>query len=690
MPLQWASKDMIIGNFTANALHLFVARERMGAEDVRGLRVSDLRRDDRQNFKAVVRRSSNVVRNRLQRLQTDAVHPTATQGTVAVYKMIHFYLMIFFSKKTSLATRFEQGGYVCHFLRLWRVSLLFWPNKKERNVDRCFYPNQTFRHVLMSTQSALMFILACTFLCPTTACGLEWIGSDCCEILFAMVGGWGVLSSWQRNFGWKQFLKKIADQNTLLFMAALGNVWFQTHRSDKCEFDAKLHEDADAPDADLTDYPTPEIAVARWNKGMEQAESDLIQLGVKHLNIPAHAWERPWLFDPPNPNPDVYPFDEYLSRKYDNEDSDGGNDDSDGGSDDSDGGSDDSDGGSDDSNGGSDNPNDDSSESSDDSSDDFDEHLQLNNAVARLHDSVNEDDEDAPRHMIQTPSGKKISKATAVIMLKELYLAGSKELSKDRLRRIEQCAASSQIINQQLVEHDGSHLELFQDVCMAFDDGPDTNLRPEFGRIQKLVVNSKRTYLRLSAVPLDDVPAGLELRCRFYKRVGESLTFKYSGKPDLNRYSAKSVIMIVHFKYDQRNDNYILSDSQWEDINSELRKLRADMISSNKSSKRTSQKRKQRHIQEARDIQKDATSRYRSDSTTMRRSRRQRSKKRMGTVTHTDENDTQFRVGMRVRLFHEVSTHTLIYTHVHSRAITHTHHTITHTRRAHTTMHATH
>ncbi len=77
-----------------------------------------------------------------------------------------------------------------------------------------------------------------------------------------------------------------------------------------------------------------------------------------------------------------------------------------------------------------------------------------------------------------------ISKVTAVIMLKELFLTGGKEF---RLRRIEQCAASSQIINQQLVEHDGSQLELYQDVCMALDDGPGTKVRPEFSQIQKMV-----------------------------------------------------------------------------------------------------------------------------------------------------------------------------------------------------------
>ena len=242
MPLQWASKDMIIDNFTANALHLFTVRDRMDAEDARGLRISDLRRDDRQNFAAVVRRSSNRVRTLLQSLQNDNAMPTATQGTVAVYHMIHLYLLLFFSKKNTLVDRFEYAGYVCHFLRLWRVSILFWPDKSERNLDKCFYPNQTFRHVLLSTQSAVMFILACSFMCPNTFCGLEFLGSDCCEKLFSMVGGWGSLTSWQRNFGYMEFLKKLSENNALLHLASQGRLWQPTHRSDKCEFDGRKRE----------------------------------------------------------------------------------------------------------------------------------------------------------------------------------------------------------------------------------------------------------------------------------------------------------------------------------------------------------------------------------------------------------------------------------------------------------------
>ena len=322
-----------------------------------------------------------------------------------------------------------------------------------------------------------------------------------------MVGGWGLLSSWQRNFDFMQFLKKITDSNTIIFFASLGNIWHPTHRSNKCEFDNILHEDDNLPDADLRDYPSPAEAARRWHQGMSRAARDLTRLGVHHADIPDIAWSRPWLYDPPNPDPDLDPFDEYLVRKHAPNDSD---DDSDYDPDDDPDDDSDSESSVDNSSDGDDcSASSTDSESSDDSDSDGDNtRQQLDGAIARLHDSVLHD---TPRRMIHTPSGKLISKSTAVSMLTDMF-GTSKELSKDRLRRIEQCAGSSHAINEQLVEHDGVNLELFQDVAMAFDDGPRTPIRVEFGRIQKIVNRTnKRTHLRLSSVPLDNVPISLEV-----------------------------------------------------------------------------------------------------------------------------------------------------------------------------------
>ena len=122
MPLQSSAKTMLIGNYCASAIDLFLVRNYFDDEQVRNLRTSDLKRDDRQNFAAVVRRSGKLVVGVLELLQHPDHGGHQTQGTVAVYQMISKYLLIFFARKLTLIQRVENASYVCHFLRLWHVS----------------------------------------------------------------------------------------------------------------------------------------------------------------------------------------------------------------------------------------------------------------------------------------------------------------------------------------------------------------------------------------------------------------------------------------------------------------------------------------------------------------------------------------------------------------------------------------
>ena len=398
---------------------------------------------------------------------------------------------------------------------------------------------------------------------------------------------------------------------------------------------------------------------------MQRAEQDATTLGVRHEHIPAGDWARPWLHDPPNPNPDIDPFDEFLSRKQSRDETDSDYEPS---SDDS--SDDDS----------SDSSDDDSSEDASDDSDDGmseteelfrneDEVValdrQLDHAMHTIHDAVNPH---AHRRMIKTPSGKLISKTTAVMMLQELLVSGV-SLSKDRLRRIEQCAGASTTSAHQLVDHDGTHLDLFQDIAMVFDDGPGTPLYAEFGRVQKMVIRNssgKRTHLRLTAIPFDSLPAGLEIRCRFYKKIrghqrGEH-AFRYSVKPDVKRYAGNTILMMVHFQYDQDTKIYTLPDDQYQDVNKRIRALE-----DSRKDRGTSARGKQRadkHMQEAREIEGDRRSRYRGDTATMTQTRRERAARRTGTRRTVNEQTdrTPLQVGMRVRLYHEVSLY--FYSHL--------------------------
>ena len=504
MPLQSAVKTMIIGDYVASATDLFLVRKYMDNENVRNLRTSDLRRDDRQNFAAVVRRSSKIVIGILQLLQQGVNNRGGekTQGTVAVYKMLSKYLLIFFSVKLTLADRVKYAAYVCHFLRLWHVSIRTWPNKSERNVSNNFYPMQTFRHVLLSCQSAVMYIMACSFLTPTQVCGLEFLGSDCCEILYSMIGGWGALCSWQRNVTFRQGLGKITDANALRSMSSRGHVQQQTHRNKKAgEFDNRLHEEMNLPDADLSSYPSVSLMVTNWNSGVGLATADCLALGVKHAHIPNDLWTCPWKMDPKNPP--VAAFDEYLARKYGqpfNDNVRAPDDD--------------------------DNP--DEAGDDDDDDDPMIQGVQIDFAINNIRNAVEYDSDESvitQRHMIKTPSGKFLSKETAICMLREQFDSDGK-ISKDRLQRIVQCAQRSRQDVSQLTEFDEDSIELHKDVALAFDPGQGRPFELWFGRIKKMVVvnASGRRSLRLLSLSVDNMPDGLSVMCTYYSKVPAKTT----------------------------------------------------------------------------------------------------------------------------------------------------------------------
>ena len=554
MPLQSAAKCMLVGRYCASAIDLFLVRNFFDDEQVRNLRTSDLRRDDRQNFAAVVRRSGKLVTGVLEILQQPGHGGHQTHGTVAVYRMISKYLLIFFSRKLTLKQRVRNAGYVCQFLRLWYVSIKFYADQGERNLQDNFYPFQTYRHVLLSCQSAVLFIIACRELTPEQICGLQFIGSDCCEILFSIIGGWGALASWQRSFTFRGAVYKVADCNALMAMRSQGNVQQQTHRSAKAgEFKHDLHEDMSLDDADLKNYPSNVEIVNAWHAGQDEATALCEQLGMKHRSLTAEMWDSPWLWDPPNPA--VPHVDEYLRRKF-GEDADPqppGDDD-----DDHDDGAPP----------GADDDNDDDADAVD--------QMQMDNAINAIRQCVENDVAD-PDHMIRTPNNKLISKETAICMLREAFDTDGK-ISKDRLKRIVQCASrSQQDVTELDVDEDDTNLELHKDVALSFDAGDGGPLQLWFGRVQKMVVRSAtgRRTLRLGSIPLDNRPEGLMVMCNYYDKVPRRpRTYRYGARAlEVSFYPASSIICVVHFDYNTTSRTYTVPIDQWNHIRSELRRL---------------------------------------------------------------------------------------------------------------------
>ena len=151
------------------------------------------------------------------------------------------------------------------------------------------------------------------------------------------------------------------------------------------------------------------------------------------------------------------------------------------------------------------------------------------------------------------------------------------------------------------------------------------------------------------AVPFDDIPAGLEVWGRFYVlsgcRRGGLRTYKYSVAPDVRRYDASSILSVVHFKYRQVSDIYTLTDEQWSQVQAKLQSLREDSVSKRKRSRRRAPA--------------SAENPYKR---TTYQTRLGEGRSHTGdTTAHPDTARTDLVVGMRVRLYLEVSVTVVLF-----------------------------
>ena len=660
-PLQGA-KRMWLGRYLASANDLWLCRDAALRDHVRNLRLPDLRRDDRQNFMAVVRRSGNVTRAYLRDLRQQH----RTDGTLAVYELIHRYLMLFFSKKQTILQRVEHAGYVVRFLRLWRLQVVHQPGL---SVGTNFYSNQTFRHVLLSCMSAVMYIIACRDLAPARPICLHLLGSDCCEKCFSMAGGWGVTSSWQRNMSFATFLEKCDDFGCLQQMQADGSFRYKAHTvPSKCEFDGRIHgETNDIPDADLTPVPrlhTDDILREYWERGQRQATADATRLGV-HIHVPRAVWNRPWEHDPPcrqslaylRAHPGSGSSSSSSSSSDDSHESSSSDDSSD------------EDGG-------------DRAGSPSRTADNNVERAQSRTAVRRergtsvridairrttnvpedtstvfnqfeyasclLHDAASPS---KPNSLLTLPNGNQISKRSAIVKLREAH-GQDQTISKTRLKRIEQLAASAKQQVDTCGEMVGDKFELHDNLAFAVKDRGVMVLK--FARVKKMVAtHNGRQNDKIYAISLEDLPEDLRFVVQVYKHV-RGKTFSYEDD-SLREYKQTDVLGHASMEFDAETGEFNISPEDYQHFNSEIEKRRLAMVKRGKRSQAASARRRKQHQQEARAVQLDRRDRYRGTTTKMSETRQTRAANRMGTTTTTNhEKGRKLEIGMRVRLFHEV------------------------------------
>ena len=476
-----------------------------------------------------------------------------------------------------------------------------------------------------------------------------------------MAGGWGVTSSWQRNMSFMQFLTKCDDFCCLQQMAAGTDFRYKAHAvPSKCEFEGHIHgETDDMPDANLLPIPhlhTDEILRVHWVRGQQQATADATRLGV-HLNVPPAIWNRPWEHDPP-----CRETVNYLRAHPGSDDSESevdSNDDSD---------------------------------SSDDSSDEdggdrvaatadpcvatgrdaltqatnisvetdinFD---QFEYAACLLRD---ESSPEKPNSLLTLPTGCQISKRSAVVKLREAY-GQDKSISRTRLQRIEQLAASAKQEVDKCGSMVGEKFELHDNLAFAIK-GTGSTVQLRFGRVKKMVATTNgRQSDKIYAIPADDAPTDLVFVLQLYKTVRPSeTTFAYNDSPP-QEINAENILGHVCMQFNNDTGEFTIDREDFISFNGQVQAMQEDLRRKNERRVRIGAQRQDRHRQEARALARDRSSRYRDDTSTMTLTRRERASKRTGTTILHTERGRALEVGMCVRLYHEVRAQSLSVVYVH-------------------------
>ena len=129
-----------------------------------------------------------------------------------------------------------------------------------------------------------------------------------------------------------------------------------------------------------------------------------------------------------------------------------------------------------------------------------------------------------------------------------------------------------------LTDHDEDlQLELHKDVGLAFEQDADSPLQLWFGRVQKMVTRTAtgRRTLRLTSLPLDNLPVGLSVMCTYYDKVPRRVRAHRYGTRGVETkfYLGSSIVCVVQFDYNPDAQIYKLSTDQWKHMQKELKRL---------------------------------------------------------------------------------------------------------------------
>jgi len=296
-----AGKDFAVGKFFASHFDVVeTARLADVHQDDHGCIKRFLCRTDKQSKTAPSVLTANKMRTCLEKaIRGDYGAKQPFEGTLAYTLLLHNFLLCFFGKKITGLDRVRFAGYVAGFLRRARWHVVLTPGL---TLQVNFLSGQAYQHALFSVQILPLKLKAQRVFHPHLPTHVEETGSNAVEELWSSLGGFGSISSNQRDWDGAQALQRAEDLITLTKYESEGsglNFGKEKNRATQRDLKVHLHENKDAPDVDQSAVYQDAELISSWVEGDEQAKAACEELGMKPSGLLSEAknawWEKPWL-----------------------------------------------------------------------------------------------------------------------------------------------------------------------------------------------------------------------------------------------------------------------------------------------------------------------------------------------------------------------------------------------------------
>ncbi len=257
-----------------------------------GLGLNDVDRRDRQNLASVLRCISGKVRLHLRTLAKTSPSADNFLVTASYFQLISHYGLIFAGSHMAMSRRIEMAGYVLTFLATWYAWL-----KKIKvltsTVEESFMTRNAFVDCYISVVSFLLTFKYCLLVyqgdglkenLSVVVSQLGKYSSDCVELYFSMLGGYGTIKSNVRSITVLDCMHK-----TRLYLAIAQAKPPALAKHHKYELTALVREQVVAKDT-VCDVLCEESLIASLKNGEKEALVELAELGVM-LPKEMSAWD---------------------------------------------------------------------------------------------------------------------------------------------------------------------------------------------------------------------------------------------------------------------------------------------------------------------------------------------------------------------------------------------------------------